>query len=143
MSKVNVLGTEYEVIIDTSSVPNGCDGVCKSYSKEIHIRSVDDMLCSDDSAEVKEKRYNEVMRHELFHAFFDESGLGEYSNNEQLVTWLAVQFPKLLKAFIDVGCADLPKPEFVIKMPTIEIPDGFEKELHELANAAKGGVVKC
>ena len=103
-NKVNVLGTEYDIITDDSLVLRNCDGECRSYSKEIRIRKVDDMLCADDATETKENRYNEVMRHELVHAFFDESGLDDYGSNEQLVTWIASQFPKMLKAFQEVGC---------------------------------------
>jgi hypothetical protein len=43
-----------------------------------------------------------VIRHELVHAFFEESGLTEYKNNELLVDWIAKQFPKLAKAFQQV-----------------------------------------
>jgi hypothetical protein len=57
------------------------------------------MLSQSDSDEVKLMRYNEVMRHELVHAFFYESGLCEYSDNEQLVDWIATQYDKLHKAF--------------------------------------------
>lgn len=128
MDKVNVLGTEYDIITDDSLILKGCDGECRSYSKEIRIRKVDDMLCSNDSTEVKEKRYREVMRHELVHAFFDESGLDDYGSNEQLVTWIASQFPKMLKAFLEVGCADMPG----------------EGSVYELRKAIeKGGVIPC
>lgn len=140
MKKVNVLGTEYGIITDDSLVIRGCDGECKSYSKEIRIRKADDMLCSGDSAEVKEKRYREVMRHELVHAFFDESGLDEYSNNEQLVTWIASQFPKMLKAFIDVGCADMPEPEAVIQFPGVVTPEDYERFKKYVL---EGGVIQC
>ena len=106
--KVNVLGTEYEIITDDSIISSGVDGLCKSYNKEIVIRSKGEMLCSEDSKAIKELRYKEVLRHELVHAFFDESGLDDYSNNEQLVNWIAVQFPKMLKAFTEAGCVDIP-----------------------------------
>lgn len=109
--KVNVLGTEYEIITDDSIVSKGVDGLCKSYDKEIVIRSRGEMLCSEDSEAIKELRYKEVLRHELIHAFFDESGLDDYSNNEQLVNWIAAQFPKMLKAFIEAGCVDMPMDE--------------------------------
>ena len=102
--KVNVLGTEYEIITDDLIVSKGVDGLCKSYDKEIVIRSKGEMLCSEDSEATKELRYKEVLRHELVHAFFDESGLDDYSNNEQLVTWIATQFPKMLKVFEEAEC---------------------------------------
>lgn len=105
--KVNVLGTEYKIITDDSIIQDGADGICKSYDKKILIRSKGEMLCSDDSAIVKAVRHKEVLRHELVHAFFEESGLDDYSNNEQLVIWMAAQFPKMLKAFIEADCVGL------------------------------------
>lgn len=104
MKNVNVLGTEYRIITDDSIVSQGVDGLCESYQKKITIRSKDKMLCPDDSDEIKELRYKEVLRHELIHAFFDESGLDDYSNNEQLVEWIASQFPKMIKAFEEADC---------------------------------------
>lgn len=104
MAKVNVLGTEYEIIVDDSIISQNIDGLCKSYDKEIIVRSKGKMLCSDDSEATKGIRYKETLRHELVHAFFDESGLDDYSNNEQLVTWIASQFPKMVQAFKEVGC---------------------------------------
>ncbi len=101
--KVNVLGTEYIIKVDSDYLKeNGADGVCKSYDKEIVIRENADFLCPNDKAETKELRKKEVIRHELIHAFFDESGLNDYSQNEQLVDWLASQFPKMLQAFKEV-----------------------------------------
>lgn len=35
----------------------------------------------------------------MIHAFFDESGLESYSDNEELVDWLAVQIPKINDVF--------------------------------------------
>lgn len=104
MKKIDILGTEYEIKIDDSIVSQGVDGLCKSYDKIILIRSKENMLCPDDSDEVKDVRHKEVLRHELVHAFFDESGLGDYSNNEQLVEWIAVQFPKIMKVFVEADC---------------------------------------
>lgn len=106
MNKVNVLGTEYKIITDDSIVSQGVDGLCKSYDKQITVRSKGNMLCADDSDEVKAIRYREVLRHELVHAFFDEAGLDDYSNNEQLVTWIASMFPKMVNAFKEADCLE-------------------------------------
>ena len=35
---------------------------------------------------------------------FYEAGLEDYSDNEQLVDWIAKQFPKLEKAFKEADC---------------------------------------
>lgn len=96
---VNILGTEYSIKVDNALEKTSCDGLCNEYDKSITIRSVGVMLCDDDSAETKKKRYNEVLRHEVIHAFFSEAGLDDYSSNEQLVNWIAIQFPKILSIF--------------------------------------------
>lgn len=96
---IKILGTDYNFKEDKSIIDMNCDGLCKTYSKEILIRPIEDMLCSNDGIEDKKKRYREVARHELIHAFFSESGLDEYSNNEQLVNFLAIQIPKMNDAF--------------------------------------------
>lgn len=57
------------------------------------------MLLPVDSDAIKQRRYNEVVRHEAIHAFFHESGLDGYSADEQLVDWLAMQFPKMYRLF--------------------------------------------
>lgn len=104
MKTINILGTEYEIHTDDSIVSQAVDGMCKSYDKKIIVRSKGNMLCPDDSDEVKDIRYKEVLRHEIIHAFFDEAGLDDYSNNEQLVEWIAFQFPKMLRTFVEADC---------------------------------------
>ena len=77
--KVNILGTEYNLIVnDVLEVPDA-DGLCKEYTKEISIRKMENMLCDQDTNEDKKKRYDEVLRHEIIHAFFTESGLDDYA----------------------------------------------------------------
>ena len=52
-----------------------------------------------------EKKKKKVLRHEIIHAFLLESGLQEnfthpeYGHDETFIDWIAVQFPKILKAF--------------------------------------------
>lgn len=57
------------------------------------------MLNDADNFEIKVKRYNEVLRHEIIHAMFYESGLMEYCDNEELVNYIAMQTPKLFDIF--------------------------------------------
>ena len=102
--KVNILGTEYSVAIDDTLEKTNADGMCRVYDKEIAIRSVDSMLCDEDSTDTKKMRFNEGLRHEIVHAFFNEAGLQEYSADEQLVDWIASQFPKIRKAFEECDC---------------------------------------
>lgn len=81
-----------------------CDGYIDRSTKKIII--------AREPPECELKDFNAyrkvVARHELIHAFLYESGLdansvwqlqkGE-SHPEQMVEWLAMQFPKMLKVF--------------------------------------------
>ena len=73
------------------------DGLHKEYAKEIIVRKLEGFLGANDKAEEKKERAKEVLRHEIIHAFFSEAGLDDYSANEQLVNWLAIQLPKIKK----------------------------------------------
>lgn len=97
--KVNILGTEYGIIIDDELHRTLNDGVCEGYTKKISVRPEKEMLNDTDSEEARKKRFDEVMRHEIMHAFFYESALDDYARNEQLVNWFAIQSPKIFKVF--------------------------------------------
>ena len=55
---------------------------------------------------------NLTLRHEIFHAYLNESGLqgasltfnGPWARNEEMIDWLAIQMPKIIKTFEEVGC---------------------------------------
>ena len=51
-----------------------------------------------DSVSAKKLRRDEVIRHEVIHAFFAESGLSKYGDDEVLVDWIAKQMPKINEA---------------------------------------------
>ena len=104
MSKVvNILGTEYSIETDDNLIKSGADGMCEQYLKRISTRKVEDMLTEGDTEEVKKKRFDEVMRHEVTHAFFVEAGLEDYCENEQLVNWFAIQSPKIFDVFQELN----------------------------------------
>lgn len=95
MAKVNVLGTEYE-IIQTDERNSEIDGYVVYASKKIFIM---DLEHHGDNMDVVKSR---VIRHELVHAFLHESGLdcnSEWAQNEEVVDWIALQFPKMAKLF--------------------------------------------
>ena len=109
MKKVNILGTEYKVYEANESNDIkliGKDGYCDTSVKEC---VVDEMNNTDPSAGKKNlPEYKKtVTRHEIIHAFLFESGLdvcSEWARNEEMVDWLAIQFPKMLKAFEEADC---------------------------------------
>lgn len=104
--KIDVLGTKYNIIIDSELEKYNADGECKRYVKLIRIRPEESLCYEDATKEEKNRCFKEVLRHEIVHAFFNESGLENYSSDEQLVDWIATQFPKLHKAFDQAGCLD-------------------------------------
>lgn len=98
----NILGTEYKIYSDLKN--KNSDGECGLYNKEIHIRPIEDMLDGEPSSfEEKELRYKQVLRHELFHELFEESGISEWAYDEKLVDFLAIQFPKIFKVFQELN----------------------------------------
>lgn len=116
--KINILGTTYTI----RKVDKGQDeymdrmhfgGYCDGDSKEIvllNMRTLPDF--ANDPKEVIERREKETLRHEVIHAFFNESGLKwnttpidmPWAKNEEMVDWIAIQFPKILKAFVELEC---------------------------------------
>lgn len=95
--KINILGIEYTLTSMHSSKDAklyGKDGYTDFTSKKIVIR--EDMADnSPDDSENIDLYVNYVIRHEIAHAFLYESGLAEMSNDEMLVDWIALQFPKI------------------------------------------------
>ena len=103
--KIDVLGTEYEVIICTEDEDkrlDGWDGYC---DETIHQCVIDSYKASREDPKAKANldiQMKKNIRHELIHAFLFESGLAEnspWAQTEEMVDWFAKQFPKLLKAF--------------------------------------------
>lgn len=106
--RVNILGTEYEVkYLSEAEYPKlklrDANGLAELYSKELIInREIDDGsgICFENLKEFEKK----VVRHEIIHAFFHESGLRDFAEDECLTDWLALQVPKMIKVFEEVGC---------------------------------------
>lgn len=112
---VNILGTNYTITFkndeDVCAAMNAnigeCGGYCSSAGKEIVIANLD--RCDDTEAK-KEKLKRCNLRHEIVHAFLNESGLGPNSNgvdcwarNEEMVDWIALQGPKIWEAWQEAG----------------------------------------
>lgn len=106
---VNVLGAEYSI---THSHPprdprlENADGYCDETTKEIVVETYEG---DDGRPGVKAKlsvQRKKILRHEIVHAFAFESGLAENSSwaqNEEMVDWIAIQGPKIWKAWKEVG----------------------------------------
>ena len=108
---INILGTEYnfefmldeEIAKEMDGELGQYGGFCDGYLKKIGIAECDQLKDGDD---VKAILRAESVRHEVVHAFLNESGLRgncEWSQNEELVDWIALQFPKMAKVFTELG----------------------------------------
>ena len=102
---INILGAEYTLSVcgeDEDSPLAECDGFCDETSKELVVDSyskhVGDPTCKKNLAvQIRKNK-----RHEIIHAFLFESGLAEnseWAQNEEMVDFFAIQFPKLMEAF--------------------------------------------
>ena len=116
--KINILGTIYNIRKVTAGEDEymtkmNFGGYCDADKKEIVIldaRTLPDF--KDEPMEVTIRREKETLRHELIHAFLNESGLKwntlpvntAWAKNEEMVDWIAIQFPKILKVFVELGC---------------------------------------
>lgn len=104
--QINILGTSYEIITQTERENpklEDANGLCETYSKQIVLLDIkQDKMTFSNLEEYKKK----VLRHEIIHAFFAESGLRnncEYACSEELVDWIAIQSPKILKVFKELN----------------------------------------
>lgn len=115
---VNILGTDYKIIVkkydeEEAFERRSIDGYCDGYTKQIVVC---DMATykgwEHETKETIEQCQKATLRHEIVHAFLNESGLmdstfaydGGWSKNEEMVDWIALQSPKMYKAFEQAGC---------------------------------------
>ncbi|MBE5886754.1 MAG: hypothetical protein E7284_10170 [Lachnospiraceae bacterium] len=115
-SSVNILGTEYTLEVhkvseDEYMQENKLAGYCDEENKLIVVADMSEKKYFDLDEKGQKLYKSKVLRHEIVHAFFNESGLSVNSNNveawaknEEMVDWIAIQFPKMCKVFEEVGC---------------------------------------
>jgi hypothetical protein len=108
--KINILGTEYLIRqVTETEYPKltilEANGLFEAYSKEIIIdKNIDD---GSGKAYANIEAYErKVLRHEIIHAFFHESGLQDRCEDEALIDWLAFQIPKIAKLLDEINCLD-------------------------------------
>lgn len=111
--KIDILGTEYRIEIhkvseDSFMEEKSFAGYCGEDSKLIVIADMsEEKYFSDMNEKEKESYRKRTLRHEIIHAFFNESGLSDSSNcydgawtkNEEMVDWIAIQAPKIFSTF--------------------------------------------
>lgn len=108
--EVSILGTTYKVFYSnptTHPVLKDASGYCDWTNHSIVIDTERD---EDPNTVADFDRYvNKVVRHEVIHAFFFESGLAEsfehrnFGQEETVVDWIAKQYPKIKKVYEELG----------------------------------------
>ena len=114
--KVNVLGEDFTIEIkkvedDKELSKKHAAGYCAFLSKKIILRDasarVEAETVSEEDAIIGMKH---TLRHEIVHAFLSESGLRQearhvsgWATNEEMVDWMAIQGPKIYKAWQEAG----------------------------------------
>lgn len=115
--KINILGTKYKIVTrkiseDETLKKNNWAGYCGEEEKIIIVADVcEEQYFSDMSESEKESFKKKTLRHEIVHAFLNESGLsanastpaGAWAKHEEMIDWIAIQFPKMHKAFKKAG----------------------------------------
>lgn len=108
VKKVQILGTTYKISFKNEKDEPNLEsnwGFCDFHTKEICIRDDIEVETKDSCKNLVDFK-KKVMRHEILHAFLYESGLREnscritaWAENEEMVDWMAIQFPKLYKIY--------------------------------------------
>lgn len=120
VEKVNILGTEYRIEIhkvseDSFMEEKGLAGYCEEENKLIVVADMSEEKYFVGMDEKAQETYRKkTLRHEIMHAFLNESGLSDDSNrfdgawakNEEMVDWFAIQSPKIFKVFEKLGILD-------------------------------------
>lgn len=118
--KINVLGTEYEIVkkeysADPFFKEKSFDAYCSEYTKQIvqcDMRTYPGWENKTTAAIAACEK--ESLRHEIVHAFLNESGLsfsssaidGPWAKHEEMVDWIAWQGPKIYKAWQAAGAVE-------------------------------------
>lgn len=120
---VNILGTEYTITVkkydeDEAFARRSIDGYCDGLTKQIVVCDMSTYKgWEHEPPEYIESARKKTLRHEIVHAFFDESGLMGCSNsidcawseNEEMVDWFAIQGSKIYKAWKEAGALEEPR----------------------------------
>lgn len=114
---ISILGTDYTITVkkydeDEAFARRSIDGYCDGLTKQIVVCDMSTYKgWEHEPPETVTAAQKEILRHEIVHAFFNESGLadssctvdGAWAKNEEMVDWIAIQGPKIYRAWQEVG----------------------------------------
>ncbi|MCD8366314.1 MAG: hypothetical protein LUC83_11085 [Clostridiales bacterium] len=112
--KIIILGEEWTIKFGKEAQYPNLDvnsGYCDSSAREIIIDDMEsirgDKTAKTNLTDLKHK----VLRHEIIHAYLEESGLSEnscatecgWAENEEMVDGFAIKTPKIFRTFLELG----------------------------------------
>lgn len=122
---VDILGSKWKIVVKKYNdepyfKERSACGYCSNSTRTIVV--VDESTYPGSENESSDFIINSMkwtLRHEIAHAFIRESGLDDsslvYNNgwakNEEMIDWIALQGPKLFKAWGDAFCLETIGPE--------------------------------
>lgn len=119
MDNLNILGTEYHIERkkydeDLKFKEYSAAGYCNGFLKTIVLCDMSTFPNWDkeDTATIQ-KQEAHIYRHEIVHAYLNESGLADNSNDveswarsEEIVDWIALQGQKIYNTWKEAGCIE-------------------------------------
>lgn len=110
---VDVLGVKYKILrLPFAEMEDGMGGFCDPDLKRIEILRLDTIEeWKREPSEKITQREKLFLRHEIVHAFLNESGIRDnathidfaWSKNEEMVDWFAIQGERIYKAWKEAG----------------------------------------
>lgn len=114
---VDILGTTYKIIIkkiseDEDLKNRRLSGRCNRFHHEIIVADMEETEYFGELTETEKTEYKkEVLRHEIVHAYLNESGWSttrmfsglDGRQTNEMVDWIALQFPKMIDTFKQAG----------------------------------------
>ena len=108
---VNILGQSYRIEFLAEDKDSKFEDVDGYIDHTVHLIRVAFLQPTKDSVQDLATYAKKVMRHEIVHAYLYESGLAECSSsvdnwvtNEEMVDWIARQFPKMKRTMEALNC---------------------------------------
>lgn len=113
---LHILGTEYRVEVVDNFGDESDDRTAGYTDPDMHLIQLRDLSTmaewKKETVEKIEARQKEILRHEIVHAYLNESGLkynsfvfgDEWAHNEEMVDWFAIQGPKIMETWQKAGC---------------------------------------
>lgn len=105
---INILGSEWKILYGNKNdypLLEGVSGYTDNSARKIIIGEKPDYFEPENFESVQRR----IIRHEIIHAYFYESGMDgdleniEFGVPELYVDWFAIQSPKIFKTFDELG----------------------------------------